>query len=109
MSFFSSTGYVQLCTLKGMDEVFTLNLLISFVAGVVGALLWTGILALKIYRLQFALSTVQQHLLTVRNTDAIQKRWKKRDQLEEDLQNFAANQKSPSHSERFANDPLPYG
>lgn len=91
-----------------MDEVSALYLLISFLAGVLGSLAWTGILALKIYRLQFTLSTVQQHLLTVRNTESIQKRWKKRDELEEQMLAAAANP-AAQKSERFANDPLTYG
>lgn len=90
-----------------MDYVYLISLGLGFVGGVLAWLAFQGILALRIYRLQLALATVQQALLSVKTAGAARARWDKEDKLAQELQAFSKAPSGPS-ADRFANDPIPY-
>lgn len=90
-----------------MDRAILYTLAWSALAGVVTSLLTYGILALKLFRLQIAVASLREAMISIANKGKADMRWKKQDGLEQEL---AAFQKTgASRNERFANDPLPYG
>jgi hypothetical protein len=89
-----------------MIDLYLMPFLGGTVGGVAVVLVFYGILTLKLFRLQFALSGVQQALLTIRNQGAVNRRWDKHDKLEQEI--LAFKQENPAPKERFANDPLPW-
>lgn len=81
--------------------------LFGVAGGLIGALLCYSFLAFKLFRLQFHVAGLQQALLTLRNTSAVNKRWSKSEQ--EDAALLAMAQREKPQTERFANDPMPWG
>lgn len=82
----------------------------AFLSGIVGGLVasygmrW-GI-SRRCYRLEVSLADLQRVILSLKGAAGAEKRWKTRDLLDEQM--LSLNKGGPS-SERFANDPLPYG
>jgi hypothetical protein len=85
-----------------MSEAF-FPILAGGAAGLVVSLVVYGGVALKVWRLQSTLLTVQQAVLGLKGTMAAQARWGRRDALEE-LRELA--DQAPKPRQRFANDPL---
>jgi len=74
--------------------------------GCAAYLVFHGVLALRIVRLQFAVVTLQNQLLSVRNTTRVQKRWNERDNIEAAMAEELGKVRRPA--QRFDNDPLVY-
>lgn len=89
-----------------MDSAYLVDLLVGGLGGLLVVLAFQGILALRVYRLQLTVATIQQTLLTIKTQGAARVRWDKEDKLAQELQAFTA--KPSSNGERFANDPIPY-
>lgn len=87
-----------------MDTATIWTILYGFSGGVAGYLVFHGVLALRIIRLQFAVVTLQGQLLSVRNTTRVQKRWNERDELEEEV--VKAIKTPAAAGRRYDNDPL---
>jgi len=89
-----------------MFDAELVDLLVGGLGGLLVALVFQGVLALRIYRLQLALATVQQTLLSIKTTGAARVRWDKEDKLAQELQAFKSTRSD--NNDRFANDPIPY-
>lgn len=89
-----------------MDLAWYWHLALGLLGGLVTALVTQGILALRLYRLQLAVATLQQAILTIRTQGAAKARWSKEDQLAQELQSFKTSTKP--ESDKYANDPIPY-
>ena len=89
-----------------MDSAYLVDLLVGGLGGLLVALVTQGILALRVYRLQLTVGTLQQSLLSIKTTGAARVRWDKEDKLAQELQLF--KESKPSSTDRYANDPIPY-
>ena len=89
-----------------MIDAYYLDLLVGALGGLLVALGFQGILALRVYRLQLTVATLQQTLLTIKTQGAARVRWDKEDKLARELQEFKPT--ASSNGDRFANDPIPY-
>lgn len=90
-----------------MDTAIIVQILYGVIGGIVGQLVFHGLLSLKLFRLQMAVGALQQTMLSLRNTEKANKRWAKEDQLTAELEMF---KKEPSsNGTGYANDPLKWG
>lgn len=90
-----------------MIPAFYVPLLLGALGGILVVVVFYGILSLKLYRLQFTLATVQQHLLSLQSRTKADTRWSKDKALEQELLKLEPHKNV--HSERFANDPMSFG
>lgn len=87
-----------------MDTVALWQIGYGVLGGGLTVVIFYGILALKVYRLQFAIVSLRETLLSLRNTEKVQKRWSKQDALEAEL--FKSLPPEKEIVSRFANDPM---
>jgi len=90
-----------------MDPVNLVYILLGMTGGAVVVALAYGLLSLKLFRLQFALSSVQQALLSLQGREKAQRRWSKDEELAQQL--LASASDKNVQKERYANDPIPWG
>lgn len=90
-----------------MDTAIFMQIAWGLIGGIVGQLVFHGLLSLKLFRLQMAVGSLQQTMLSLRNTEKANKRWQKEDTLQTELEAFKKEPKS--NGTGYANDPLSWG
>jgi len=85
-----------------MDSVSLWTILYGFGGGTLAYLVFQGILSIKTFRMQSAIVALQRQFLSLRTQSYVNKRWDKRDALEEEIKSLA---QKPTRT-RYDNDPL---
>lgn len=89
-----------------MDAVFLGLIALTIGAGVAGALVTTWKLHRRTLSLEYRTDDLEQRLLTVKNREKSEKRWSKKQETDDELEQFLAQAVPTRSRQRFANDPI---